>query len=704
MLIENLPNDFQAHGIMKARKSSIKLSAKTFKMHIDAQYSKKIEAPVRELASNAWDSHLRAGNDKPFYVQAPTALHPEFAVRDYGVGMTDQVMEEVYIVLGESDKDTSNDEVGMWGHGAQAPYAYCDQYMISCYDGETVRHYGYGLAEDSIPTLYLMNEEPCDEPRGVRVAFAVEARDFDAFEKAIREVALAHNGAFETNVKLGENPKPKFAGDDWFVVDECALQPGWYARQGCVIYPIARDKITLPKVNYDSKSRFIIDCPIGTVKVTPSRESIEYSEEVVAYLNNRIERLREEVAAAIWEAIKDIKSVKKFFAKAKELTPTFVTGDYTHPITDMKSTVMTATGDRQFVDCFRQKDGRWDFTVPQTFNLETGPNGRVVDKYLILNDGSSFLDASRDPASSSLSFSEQRRIARFVRSYMERNSFSSVMLIMNYAEPREEFWAACFGDRWQFVSFEELRDAMPRRVSPVADKSKPPIRGLAFAKAAGEQKPVFEIKADEGKYAWISSAQHRRQAGPLFKLAKSFGLDALYIAAPQAQHEMDEHSIPHLRAAVDLDLKGRGSSFDLWYHTHEIFQSSTAKAFVKFLQLLTPQDYERLEKGSGNYSEIAKYAKGYLGIDLSAIKDDEKKVLDALVVDNNDRVVTPICPKEAASLKKALAIISDWNFHSNPASGVISNLHYCKEEPAEAHKYVGLLIHLQNVFPPKSKA
>lgn len=73
---------------------SIKADGKAFKILIDGLYSDKPRAIVRELWSNAWDSHVSAGiADRPFKVVLPTKWDETFSVRDYGIGMThDEVM------------------------------------------------------------------------------------------------------------------------------------------------------------------------------------------------------------------------------------------------------------------------------------------------------------------------------------------------------------------------------------------------------------------------------------------------------------------------------------------------------------------------------------------------------------------------------------------------------------------------------------
>lgn len=709
MLVATKVNDFQTGGALNARKSTMELSAKTFKMQIDSIYSDKIGAPVRELASNAWDSHLRAGTERPFYVQVPTPLHPEFAVRDYGSGMTDAIMENVYIVLGRSDKEQTNKEVGMWGLGSKSPFAYTDQYTISCYDGETVRHYGYGLAEDEIPTLYTMDIQPCDEPRGVRVAFSVEDRDFQAFEKAVRLIAVAHENAFETNITLADKADCLFKGDDWYALTDSVLPVGWYARQGCVIYPLDRAQVEYPNPGWDSKYRFILDCPIGTVKVTPSRESIEYVEEVTDYLKSRVANVIETVKDAIWDQIKDIGSVQKFFAQAAALKPSFVSAEFTHPATGLKTPLLSANAPQAIFTISQEDQGRWAFEQPTTLAIDDKSNysGR---HFLVMNEALGFLDPSRGEVKPTvaawLSTSEQRRLSRFARAYMEKNGIQRAVLLMNY-EHDAAFWTACFPKaQVESITFETLRDTMPRRIVPPTSTAKPPIRGLALAKAAGEQKPVFEINTSGGlKYAWISSAQHRRQAGALFRLAKRFNVDALYIAAPQVQHMMTEAAIPHLREAIDKSLVAQETSFADWYYSKDTLEHYTIRPYVEYLRALLPNTaaYDRLAKGSGAYSTVARQLQRLLRIPESEIKEEEKKALEALLVNEHDTVIKPPRPPEAQALSAILTHMQGSAFYSNPAYGLFQNVRKC-EDKVEAMKIVNLILYLQKNFPLSTKA
>ena len=117
----------------------IKATGKAFRVLIDGLYANKAQSIVRELASNAFDSHIAAKTSKPFFIHVPTTMRPEFYVRDYGIGMSHQKVMNLYSTLFDSDKDEDNDLVGMFGLGSKSPFAYTDQFYVTCYDGSEAR-------------------------------------------------------------------------------------------------------------------------------------------------------------------------------------------------------------------------------------------------------------------------------------------------------------------------------------------------------------------------------------------------------------------------------------------------------------------------------------------------------------------------------------------------------------------------------------
>ena len=60
-------------------------------------YSDKIMAVLREYGTNAWDAHVEAGcSDKPIKVVLPSKFAPMLRIRDYGPGIAEQDIFNVY--------------------------------------------------------------------------------------------------------------------------------------------------------------------------------------------------------------------------------------------------------------------------------------------------------------------------------------------------------------------------------------------------------------------------------------------------------------------------------------------------------------------------------------------------------------------------------------------------------------------------------
>ena len=101
-------------------------------------YSDKILAVIREYSCNAVDANVENGNEKrPIRVTLPNMLDKTFKVRDFGRGLTDGDIHEIYAFYGESTKRSSNKFIGQLGLGSKAAFAYGDNFVINSFvDGK----------------------------------------------------------------------------------------------------------------------------------------------------------------------------------------------------------------------------------------------------------------------------------------------------------------------------------------------------------------------------------------------------------------------------------------------------------------------------------------------------------------------------------------------------------------------------------------
>lgn len=322
MLFKSEAVPVQAEGFLQTTSFDIPLSEKAFKSLIDNIYSRKIEAPVRELSTNAFDAHIEAGLDEPFRMKLPTKFDPLFMVRDYGLGMTHDFIMGTGPHLGggfkslfQSTKDQDNKMVGMKGLGSKTPFAYTDAFILRIFSGETVRTYSTYLGTNGIPQLAFQGESPSDERRGTAVQFPVQTQHIDEFYNAairvLKGFPVLPEGLPKTVIEglTGADSKPVEEGSFWKAYPQSWLGDGAFAKQGCVIYPIDADKIAKGGWLKELGLTMIIEFPIGTVQMVDSREFLSYDEGTIANINEAAERIRSDIDEKIEATFASAKSL-----------------------------------------------------------------------------------------------------------------------------------------------------------------------------------------------------------------------------------------------------------------------------------------------------------------------------------------------------------------------------------------------------------
>lgn len=114
MKLAEIPTNVVVSNNVKAMKYRIKINQRSFKLLYGDLYSDPITAVIRELSTNAADSHTAAGKSEvPFEVHLPNDLEPYFYVKDFGTGLSpDQICGEdgIYINFCDSNKTDTNDQ------------------------------------------------------------------------------------------------------------------------------------------------------------------------------------------------------------------------------------------------------------------------------------------------------------------------------------------------------------------------------------------------------------------------------------------------------------------------------------------------------------------------------------------------------------------------------------------------------------------
>lgn len=314
----------------EAHDMGFEFSAKAFQVLSANLYKNKVRAVIRELSTNAWDSHVEAGTeDIPFDVQLPTRYDDTFRIRDYGTGMDEQKMFKEFNRMFWSDKTDTNNATGMLGLGSKTPFAYTDQVTWTSYCGGMKKVYNSLVGATGKPAMRKVYEEPTNEPNGLEIMFNVNSADIHLFEKEARIVyPWFRRGTYpnfiNTNLKFEDLHKTmdNVADNAYIMVDRQSFpdtEYDAYVIQGNVAYPLEEKfmsdeiKEVLAALNPNSKSYSVnsvlfLEVPIGTVDFVPSREQLTGSEENYERISPFIKGLMDGFLKHYRKEMKDVKT------------------------------------------------------------------------------------------------------------------------------------------------------------------------------------------------------------------------------------------------------------------------------------------------------------------------------------------------------------------------------------------------------------
>lgn len=332
MKIQNEQRIVETDGFEnKPKEFTIKQNARAYEILSSNIYSDKILAVVREYGTNALDAMISAGRgNEPFEVHLPNTFEPFFHVRDFGPGLSDEDVYNVYTQYFNSTKDNDNDVTGCLGLGSKSAFAYTDQFTITSRHKGRKSVYTAYMNEDGTPavTCIIEAQDSNGEPDGLEIHVPVKAEDFSTFVDRAQKIyhrfpvlpTITGNKVDMTQVKYRlVGPNYKIRESEYNTssyrygrqsTDIC------YAVQGSVAYPI--EASSLNSLDRNSPLHQIINAPIdivfpiGELNITASRERLNYDKNTQANIIAALQSVADHVpnhvkgvlagAATLWEA------------------------------------------------------------------------------------------------------------------------------------------------------------------------------------------------------------------------------------------------------------------------------------------------------------------------------------------------------------------------------------------------------------------
>jgi len=302
-------------GVAVESEFKIKQTAKSFEILSGGLYSDAILAVVRELSCNAWDSHVEAGKGTvPFKIHLPNQLEPFLSIRDFGLGLCEDDVLNLYTTYFESTKTNSNDFIGALGLGSKSPFAYADNFEVTSIFNGTQTLYSVFLNESGIPTIAKMGDHHTDESNGLEVKLTVKDEDFYRFAERTSEILKF----FEPKPEVGGYPNFEFKalpenniqGDGWFVAPREWSNQRFTAVQGNVPYRVDIDQISEFLSNEEQRffqeAQIVAFFEIGDLEVAASREEIKYTEPTKEALVKMARQIRVDMVKVIEEDMTDL--------------------------------------------------------------------------------------------------------------------------------------------------------------------------------------------------------------------------------------------------------------------------------------------------------------------------------------------------------------------------------------------------------------
>lgn len=273
-------------------------------LYSDAEY-----AVIREYSTNARDSHIEAGVEHPIDITLPSELAPFLTIRDYGVGLNEDDIENIYSMYGASTKRGTNDQVGMLGFGCKSALAYTSQFtLVGIKEGiRTV--VSIARDDDGAGSMTTVEQSETDEDNGVEVRIPVKASN-RMEQKAHDFFRFWEKGTVRINGEEPEYLTGLKVTDEILVCDNTEGQD--YIVMGNVPYPTQFYR------GFSSDDTSLVAfVKIGDVDFVPSREALKNDADSTKTTIQRVkDEYDENIDAAVERTIAEVNT----FAEAFRLT------------------------------------------------------------------------------------------------------------------------------------------------------------------------------------------------------------------------------------------------------------------------------------------------------------------------------------------------------------------------------------------------
>ena len=260
-------------------------------------YSNPEESFIREIVSNAWDSHVEAGNtDTPVIIKIQ---NNSICIRDYGTGISPERFKSTFLNIGSSTKRSSNKYIGAYGIGRLSGLACSNTVYFTSYYNGTMYSYVMSKISNKIEVTKLY-EEPTTENNGLSVALT-NVNNIYKFRNSLSSIVFFPNIYIEDSEYGDRYNSIKNKRFKNFAVLDSKLDKKYNILIGNVLYPLDETALQIDDTKIKNLIYFIkrncifLTFDIGELDITPNRENIIYTNKCIDKIKNKINKAYEEI-------------------------------------------------------------------------------------------------------------------------------------------------------------------------------------------------------------------------------------------------------------------------------------------------------------------------------------------------------------------------------------------------------------------------
>jgi len=262
-----------------------------FEMLSKSLYSNPIGSICREITSNCFDSHTEVGVDDAVVVRKGNDEEGTYiSFVDFGVGLNPERINNIYMNYFSSTKRETNDQIGGFGLGSKSPLSYAEYFYINTISDGIKYQYIFSRGE-RLPTLDLMDKTETTERNGTEIRIYIKDRyDVTKFEEELKKQLCYFDNVYFEGWNI-ENNYTIFEGEHFKFRNKNQYDKEMHIVLGKVAYPIDWEQLGISAYNIAVGVKF----EIGELLVTPNREQLRYTDEIITLVQQRINHVIDEL-------------------------------------------------------------------------------------------------------------------------------------------------------------------------------------------------------------------------------------------------------------------------------------------------------------------------------------------------------------------------------------------------------------------------